>query len=175
MTRRWSSASSANSQAGWNRPQTAFVAGFVGDSNRWPGRVERVADGALVVVAGQGLALRAVAPGGRLDAGQAIEIFVRPEAIAVARVGGASDGGGLDGAGLGGGANRIKGRIASVLFNGANSHLLITEAQTGSQIVAALPQAGANANLAAGEEVSLDWTAEQTACFAAVSSSGGAT
>ncbi|MGQ0662171.1 MAG: ABC transporter ATP-binding protein [Pseudomonadota bacterium] len=146
----------------YRRPETAFVAGFVGEANRWRGRIERSEGNALHARTERGLGLDGVAANGAIGAGQTVEIFVRPEAIAIGR----------EAAALGNVANRLRGRIAGVLFNGANSRLLVDEAVSGSRLTVALPQAGPNADLSAGEEVVLGWPAEHAKCFAAPEEGG---
>ena len=135
------------------RPKTAFVAGFVGEANRWRGRVERVQEGTVILKAEFGQALLAET-NARLTPGSTAEIFVRPEAIAISRTAGPQDG-----------ANRMTGRVESILFNGANSVALIRVAEAAPPVTAALPQSGALADLAIGEQVSLAWQATQCRCF----------
>src|SRR5258706_9566530 len=67
-------------------PKTAFVAGFVGDSNRWRGRVVG-ADGSHCRVATvSGLSVVAMAVDGSHPAdGALVELFVRPDSIAIRR------------------------------------------------------------------------------------------
>jgi spermidine/putrescine transport system ATP-binding protein len=134
------------------RPATAFVAGFVGESNRWAGRVVRVEAGVAAVEAKDGLGL-AAAPGAGVTPGALVDVFVRPEAIEIAR----GDGGMR-------GINRLSGHVESILFNGSNS-LARVRADAGPMVSAALPQSGALADLAVGERVALAWQAAQCRCF----------
>ncbi len=136
------------------RPATAFVAGFVGEANRWRGRVERIADATVSLVTESGWRLQAdAAPG--LSQGDAAEIFVRPEAIAISRPPGSATA-----------ANRFSGTVENILFNGANSVALVRVADA-PPLTAALPQSGALAGLAVGEAVELAWESGQSRCFAA--------
>ncbi len=139
-------------------PRTAFVAGFVGDSNRWRGRVEAI-DGAEVrVITNDGLTMVARAAGdGPLSKGDPVEIFVRPEAIDF----GQRD----DGADAC--ENRLRGRVESVLFDGANSRVMVRHPETGQDIMAALPEAIRMMGLARGQDVHLGWDARQAKCFPA--------
>ncbi len=139
------------------RPETAFVAGFVGESNHWTGRVE-AADGAgLRIRTDAGLALAATSAGRALDPGVRAEVFVRPEAIRVATAS----------AGVADFDNRAEGRIASLLFNGANSRMLVRDAAAGDEIDVALPQSADFAHLSAGATVHLGWNADQANAFPA--------
>lgn len=139
------------------RPQTAFVAGFVGDSNRWQGRI-RARNGRQVQVATEaGLTLEATLSGDdHATADSPVEIFVRPEAVVIAR----------DPAGLEGTETRIEGTVTSVLFNGANSRVLVRDRRSGDEIDVALPQTGAFSDLNEGQPVYLGWRAETAICFA---------
>jgi spermidine/putrescine transport system ATP-binding protein len=139
-------------------PRTAFVAGFVGDSNRWRGRVETTDGADARVITGDGLTMVATTAGdGGLAKGDPVEIFVRPEAIVL----------GPDAGGAGGSENRLRGRVESVLFDGANSRVMVRHAETGQDIMAALPEAVRITGLARGQDVHLRWGARQAKCFAA--------
>ncbi len=135
-------------------PKTAFVAGFVGDSNRWSGRVVEVENGRLTVATGEGVRIFGQAAGS-YALGDDVDIFVRPEAVALSR----------DGAGFEAMANRMTGEVASVLFNGAASRVLIRLTAGGGEIDVALPQTGEFNDLQAGQEINLGWSDCQTKCF----------
>jgi spermidine/putrescine transport system ATP-binding protein len=131
----------------YHAPASAFVAGFVGDSNRWKGRVVAAdAQGARVAL-GDGTALTAAWGAGLLGEGAAVEVFVRPEAI-----------------GLGGGANALPGTVEGVLFNGANSRVLVRAA--GELVEVDDPHQG-TVRRAAGEAVTLSWEQGAARAFAA--------
>jgi spermidine/putrescine transport system ATP-binding protein len=131
----------------YHAPASAFVAGFVGDSNRWCGRVV-AADGAGARVAlGDGTTVTAAWGAGPLAEGAAAEVFVRPEAIRV-----------------GEGENLLPGTVEGLLFNGASSRVLVRAA--GELIEVDDPHQGA-AQRAAGEAVTLGWDAGQARAFAA--------
>jgi spermidine/putrescine transport system ATP-binding protein len=83
--------------------------------------------------------------------------FVRPEAIALA-----GDPGGL--ADL---PNRFTGHVSAVLFDGANSALLVEAPDLGGTLRAALPQTGPLAGIAAGSTIVAGWTPEATRIFSA--------
>jgi spermidine/putrescine transport system ATP-binding protein len=138
------------------RPQTPFVAGFVGANNRIEGRAIRV-DGDIVEVAtADGWAIRARRIGS-IAAGDAVEAFVRPEVAALAR----SD------ADLPSGHPRHAGEVESVLFDGANSAVLLQEAKSRREFRIALPQTGQFADLKPKESVVFSFDPERAACFPA--------
>jgi len=137
------------------RPHTPFVAGFVGANNRLRGRAVRV-DGDVVEVASQGgLTLRARRHGD-IGEGQDVEAYVRPEAFDLAR----------DPAELPAAAQRLSGRVESLLFDGANSAVLVRETQSRAEIRIALPQTGRFADLAVGETIAFGFEPARAACFA---------
>ncbi len=139
------------------RPETAFVAGFIGESNRWRGRIERVMGDELEMRTDTGMLMRGATHGRGLKAGDSAEIFVRPEAIRLARD--ASNFEDFD--------NRITGRVTSLLFNGAASRILVRDAAANEEIEVNLPQSGEYASLARGDEVQIGWSGAQGNCFAA--------
>jgi spermidine/putrescine transport system ATP-binding protein len=136
------------------RPRTAFVAGFVGESNRWQGQVIVVSGDEARVRTQDGLELIA-RTSARVAAGQTVDIFLRPEAISLAR----------EAAEFGAMANRITGSVESILFDGANSRVLVKELQTRGEVTATLPQTGRFADLAPGQTVHLGWDAGGGLCF----------
>jgi spermidine/putrescine transport system ATP-binding protein len=138
------------------RPQTAFVAGFVGDANRWQGKVIRAEGEALEIGTEGGLVLRAVSPGRRLAVGDRAEVFVRPEAIRLAQ----------EAAQVAAFDTRISGHVAEILFNGAASRVIVADGR-GAEIGVTLPQSGEFAHLTRGAPVHIGWSAAQGNAFAA--------
>ncbi len=144
----------------YSRPRTAFVAGFVGDSNRWKGRVvENDAQGVKVETE-TGVPLVA-APGDddSYTPGTAVEVFVRPEFISVSPSGKA-------GAAASEGANVLTGTVDSLLFNGANSRVLV-RSSADSLIEVDFPLNDESIELRPGEAVDLSWAQRRSTCFRA--------
>ncbi len=141
----------------YHQPSTAFVAGFVGDSNRWTGIV-RSADGTGgKVETDQGLPMTFNAADGQaVPEGAKVEIFVRPEFIRTVRVSEA-DQARTDG------DNQMDGVIDSLLFNGANSRVLVRTG-SGELVESDVTLTGDN-DLRPGEAVRLMWSARQAMCF----------
>jgi spermidine/putrescine transport system ATP-binding protein len=137
-------------------PKTAFVAGFVGDSNRWKGRITAVENDRLTVATEEGARIFGEA-GGTYAVGDNVDVFVRPEAVALSR----------DGSGLAAMANRMDGEVMSVLFNGAASRILIRPTASRGEIDVALPQTGEFNDLQAGQAINIGWSDAQTKCFGA--------
>jgi spermidine/putrescine transport system ATP-binding protein len=142
-------------------PATAFVAGFVGANNRIAGKVS-VVDGPIAeLVTGDGWSIRArgTCP---LAVGAAVEAFVRPEVATLARVP----------AELPPGQTAHSGIVESLLFDGANSAVLLLEKRTRFEFRIALPQTGRFADLRVGEQVHFSFDPERAVCFAAAGSHG---
>jgi spermidine/putrescine transport system ATP-binding protein len=137
-------------------PATPFVAGFVGASNRLAGRALAV-DGSLVELGtSAGWRVRARRQGA-VAAGAAVELFIRPEAAALARTA----------AELPPGQTPHDGEVISLLFDGANSVVLLRELQSQLEFRIQLPQTGAYADLQAGARVCFSFDPERAVCFAA--------
>jgi len=141
----------------YHSPTTAFVAGFVGDANRWSGRVASAVGRRVGVETEQGmLVAECVADGLPPAAGSRVDVFVRPEAILV-RAAPAVHGPGDD-------WNRLPGTVDSLLFNGAASRVLVRVG--GAHLVEAdYAPLGEVADLRPGQEVVLAWRAAQARCF----------
>lgn len=139
------------------RPETAFVAGFVGESNRWRGKVTRAEAGALQLTTDAGLIMTGIDHGRSLAVGSQAQIFVRPEAIRVSR----------SGDDLAHFENRMVGKVQSLLFNGAASRAILRSAANGDDIEVSLPQSGEYADLQRGDDLYFGWAGEQANAFAA--------
>ena len=142
------------------QPRTPFVAGFVGANNRFSATAatgaQIGANGVLQLMTDSGLKLHARAMG-NMQAGQALEAFIRPEAISLSRTD--SD--------LSQQHPAYSGVVESLLFDGANSALLLRETATRSEFRIALPQTGQFADLRAGEQIHFSFDPVSAVCFAA--------
>ena len=138
-------------------PQTPFVAGFVGANNRIAGRATEVNGSMVTVTSAQGLVIPARAIG-KVARGDAVEAFVRPEVARLARSAEM-----LSDAGL----VHFSARITSLLFDGANSAVLLQEVPSNTEFRIALPQTGEFADLQVGESVAFGFDPTRAVCFAA--------
>ncbi|MGF1627916.1 MAG: ABC transporter ATP-binding protein [Kiloniellaceae bacterium] len=140
----------------YHKPASAFVAGFVGDTNRWNGQVVEAGNGRARVDTTAGISLACTAGSGQnLRPGDSVEVFVRPEFIHTGRV-----------------HERppesndfLEGAVDSLLFNGANSRALI-RTRSGGLIEADVTVTGGTDDVRPGETVRLTWSADQALCFA---------
>jgi spermidine/putrescine transport system ATP-binding protein len=154
-------------------PATPFVAGFVGANNRIEGRVTTVQAGLVDVATPDGWVVRAQAqtgPGGRKPGvGDAASAFVRPEVAVLGRSPAELD--------LPPEAAETaplhEGVVESLLFDGANSAVLLREAKTQAEFRVALPQTGRYADLKVDERVLFTFAPERAVCFATGGGTGG--
>ncbi|WP_461536832.1 ABC transporter ATP-binding protein [Spongorhabdus nitratireducens] len=135
-------------------PSTAFVAGFVGESNRFSGTVVSRAGNIVEVKTECGQHLHASE---RVDlnlaSGQKVELFVRPEMIHLSREPQQST------------DNSMTGQVENILFDGGNSRLLIRETSSGSEIQVVHPQTSEFSDINKGDTLFLSWKADQSHVF----------
>jgi spermidine/putrescine transport system ATP-binding protein len=143
----------------YHDPATSFVAGFVGDSNRWSGKVTELQEHEAKVVTDAGLTMLCQRhQSGELSVGQLVDIFVRPEFIQSQKsTSSASEPESND-------HNTLSGTVDSVLFNGANSRILV-RGPTQELIEADVVVTGGTDDLRPGDKVRLTWPGTQTMCF----------
>ena len=139
-------------------PATPFVAAFVGANNRIAGKAGAVNGELVDVVSNTGWQIRARRRGA-ISAGAAVEAFVRPEAATIGRS--PSELSALPGQTV------HAGDVESLLFDGANSAVLVREAQSRFEFRIALPQTGRYADLKVGERICFSFDPERAVCFAA--------
>jgi len=138
------------------RPQTPFVAGFVGANNRILGRAGNSQGAVVEVATADGWLVRAQRRGA-ISEGDAVEAFVRPEAASLGR----------NLAELPPGQPPHSGEVQSVLFDGANSAVLLRESVTRSEFRIALPQTGQFSDLKPQEKVVFSFDPQRAVCFPA--------
>ncbi len=139
-------------------PATPFVAAFVGANNRIAGTAEAVNGDLVEIRSSAGWSIRA-RRSGAIVKGDAVEAFVRPE---VATIGRNAAELGVDPA-----QTVHEGEVESLLFDGANSAVLLQEKATRFEFRIALPQTGRYADLKVGERVVFTFDPTRAVCFAA--------
>jgi spermidine/putrescine transport system ATP-binding protein len=143
-------------QSLYYEPRTPFVAGFVGANNRIEGHAVDVAGEAVEVVTPQGLVMYARAVG-KIRTGDAVEAFVRPEVAQIARSADA----------LPQDQPNYVARVENLLFDGANSAVLLRESKTQLEMRIALPQTGQFKDLRVGDKVAFGFDPQRAVCFKA--------
>jgi spermidine/putrescine transport system ATP-binding protein len=132
----------------YQRPASAFVAGFIGTSNLIELRVDRREDGMLAMDLAEGQRILAVDPGAGVDT--SITITVRPEWIKLA----SGD--------VGGRASHVGGTVVDVVYLGSVTQLIVllgtgerlTVHRLNDEVGAEEPRPGA--------QVTLHWAAEHS-------------
>ena len=126
-------------QALYYEPHTPFVAGFVGANNRLAGRATEV-NGNTITVTGS-------------PAEAAMIERLLDELVTIVRAD--AD------------LPNYSARVDSLLFDGANSAVLLTEVQSHTEFRIALPQTGEFADLTVGETVAFGFDPQRAVCFTA--------
>jgi spermidine/putrescine transport system ATP-binding protein len=139
------------------RPKTPFVAAFVGANNRIDGRASAVgADGKIELTTPEGWTIAGMAQS-PITSSERVEAFVRPEIACLARTP----------ADLPKDLPWHAGEVQSLLFDGANSAVLLKETATGCELRIALPQTGRYADLKPGERIVFGFDPALVTCFPA--------
>lgn len=144
----------------YHRPATPFVAQFVGNNNRFVGRLQHGDSGRSFLEEGNGNRYCLAAPGGEEKNAQ-LEMYVRPEAIMInpdERLPA---------------LNRIPVRVKTVLFDAGNSRLLVTAEGTDRELTVALPQNRQYDDIRVGDRIQIGWDPSSAFCFRAASGEAG--
>ena len=134
----------------YERPQTSFVADFVGVLNAMEIRVDEVRDDAGVMRVDEGQWIELRVPGGAF-AGQRLMAAVRPERIDIARLGPRTDGAG----------SRIDGRVALIVYLGTITQFHV-ETKLGPRLIAHRLSDDVAAEIHEGDDVALSWGVDET-------------
>lgn len=136
-------------------PKTSFVAGFVGEANKYEAVVSSKNGQFIKLTTSEGLNLAGVDAGNCLDTGDKAVVFVRPEAVRMS----------LEKSEMSDMDNYSSGAIENILFNGANSLLLVKDHSNGAEINISMPQTGEFRELVRGDVVHFGWDGKQTRCY----------
>lgn len=139
------------------QPLTPFVASFVGNNNGFTGSVESTDGACAMVRSAEGLVLQARmhTP---LSPGAQAQLFVRPEAMLLLEAG----------QGLPDPRWTVyQAQVESLLFDGANSAVLVRESHSRSALRIALPQTGQYAGLQVGQSLRFGFDPQNAVCFGA--------
>jgi spermidine/putrescine transport system ATP-binding protein len=137
-------------------PATTFVAGFVGANNCLAGKALAI-EGPLVQLSTAGGWVVRARRHEAIVAGANVEAFIRPETMMLGRTA----------AELPAGQMVHTGEVISLLFDGANSVVLLRELQSRLEVRIALPQNGSFTDLRAGANICFSFDPERAICFLA--------
>lgn len=137
------------------QPENAFVAGFVGDNNKWSAKVIDVLTDALKIETSSGLILYASKiENTPLLIGSEVEIFIRPEAVHISQTVTTN----LQ-------ENQLNIKVNNILFDGANSQLLVEELTSNEEIKVKLPQTAQFMHLKKGDHLQISFPIQQVKTF----------
>ena len=148
----------------YERPRTAFVAGFLGVSNLLDGDVVGRSGEWLEVRLADGTVVRA--PGADTNGAQSVRVGVRPEKLRATRVDDTAEATtSTDEAGL----NVVAGRVLDASYIGVSTQYLIQTSDGHRVTVYAqnLETSGASGALADGQQVRISWKPQHTFVIAA--------
>jgi len=137
------------------QPDNAFVAGFVGDSNKWSATIIDILSDSLQVKTTTGLILYAQKSNDKVFIiGAEVEVFIRPEAIHISQVSTPK----AD-------QNQLTATVNNILFDGANSQLLVEEQTSREEIKVKLPQTAEFIHLKKGDNLQISFPKQQVNVF----------
>ena len=139
------------------QPLTPFVASFVGNNNGFTGSVESTDGACAMVRSAEGLVLQARMHT-LLSPGAQAQLFVRPEAMLLLEAGQALPDPRW---------TVYEAQVESLLFDGANSAVLVRESHSRSALRIALPQTGQYAGLQVGQSLRFGFDPQNAVCFGA--------
>ncbi|MGZ6372624.1 MAG: ABC transporter ATP-binding protein [Candidatus Limnocylindria bacterium] len=139
----------------YERPQTAFVAGFLGVSNMLDGTVASRDGQFLSVRLGDGTVLRA--PSGSVNGATEVRVGVRPEKLRVALADGETSG-------VGDATNRLDGTVLDASYVGVHTQYLVetTAGQHVTVYAQNIETSGSREGLRDGQRVRLTWRPQHT-------------
>ncbi len=136
----------------YRKPQTPFVARFVGENNAWSGAVQHVEGAVAEVETADGRHFRTGAAG-PLTAGSRVELFIRPEAMLIQPDADIAD------------LNRFEVQVQALLFDGANSRILANPVDGDTELLIALPQNRQYDHIRKGDRIEVGWSMHAGICF----------
>ncbi|WP_035275488.1 ABC transporter ATP-binding protein [Desulfogranum japonicum] len=134
----------------YSNPATSFVAGFVGETNILP--VQVASRRPLQVATSFGLQLHATA-GIDLNDSDSLALYIRPESIILEPSDSMKH------------INRFLLTVQNILFDGSNTKLLATIAESDHEFTVALPQNQQFAHIAKGDHIQAGVHPESCRCF----------
>jgi spermidine/putrescine transport system ATP-binding protein len=136
----------------YNDPKTPFVAQFVGDNNAWNGKLKRCRESVAEIETSDGMLFRTKIKESMAD-GQAVDLFLRPEAMVIQPDPGLAD------------LNRFEIVVKNILFDGANSRLLAHPVDSEMELLIALPQTRQYDFIQEDDRIEVGWDEKAGICF----------
>ncbi len=139
----------------YNKPETAFVARFVGENNAWSGRITNKDGefGELKTDSGQQFRSRLTQ---EISVETPVNLYIRPEAMLINPDVSKSH------------LNRFQVVVKSTLFDGAASRLLVKPTDSDQELMVALPQNHEFDTIQSGDQIEIGWHENAGICFPGV-------
>jgi spermidine/putrescine transport system ATP-binding protein len=136
----------------YSRPRSSFVAQFVGENNKFTGPVYRDENAGFYIVCEDNK--KYLIPGGEnFREGRKIEMFIRPEDIAVNPKPGRKN------------FNMFTVNVKELLFDGSNNRLLVTIEGSKKEMIVHPSTVKEFDNIKAGDAITIGWDAGSSVCF----------
>jgi spermidine/putrescine transport system ATP-binding protein len=136
----------------YNRPETPFVAQFVGDNNAWSGRIRQCNDMTAEIETAEGPIFHTKVRES-LQPGDEVDLFLRPEAMQILPDPSLSE------------LNRFEVIVKDILFDGANSRLLAHPLDADTELLIALPQTRQYDYIQKNDKIEIGWDQQSGICF----------
>jgi len=135
----------------YHDPHSSFVAQFVGNNNKLHVQLRRDEHGTFYAKYKNGTEFRLK---GAYELSQSnYDLFIRPEAIVIKPDE------------KSGSYNKLHVTVKSILFDGANSRLLVSPENSDDEMIVALPQTKQFDYIKKGDSITIGWDPSSTVCF----------
>jgi spermidine/putrescine transport system ATP-binding protein len=134
----------------YRNPATSFVAQFVGDNNQFSG-VHKTSQEKSFIETEDRVRFWTKPKNGIKD-NKRVEMYIRPEAIII----NPPEDDGL---------NRIAATVKAILFDGANSRLLVSIGEQKKELLVSLPQNGQYDTIKVKDNIHIGWDPSSSVCF----------
>ena len=136
----------------YNSPNTPFVAKFVGENNFWSGQVKKSDNRVTEIETDDGL-LFSVRADSKLQSGFQVDLFLRPETMLIQPDQGLRE------------LNRFEVVVRTIIFDGANSRLLVNPINSNKEILVALHQNRQYDYINVEDKIEIGWDPDSGICF----------
>jgi spermidine/putrescine transport system ATP-binding protein len=136
----------------YHNPASSFVAQFVGENNKFVGKLEKDNSGSYSVELENGDKIK-TGKISNLEPGQRVELFARPEAMIINPEPELQD------------INVLDVEVKSILFDGGNSRLLVKSNASAKELIVALPQNNMYDFIKPKDIIKIGWHPAGSVCF----------
>ena len=133
-------------------PSSSFVAQFVGDNNQFMGKLHRDENKKHYVISDSGEKFL-VKNECNMAEGERAEMYIRPEAVIINPDKSREN------------FNIIRVNVKAILFDGANSRLLVNPEGSKKELIVSLPQNRQFDYIKAGDTIDIGWDSSSAVCF----------